>query len=162
MAFTDDFFSNIGSAVVKATSNTPLFPSVAMAQAALESNWGRSLLSSKYNNYFGIKAIGGWNGDVVNMNTREVYNGTGTTVNAGFRVYPSVEASFKDRTKFLLDNPRYTKAGVFTAKTPVDQAKALQKAGYATDPLYAQQIEALIKKYNLTRFDKKKELEKLV
>ena len=67
-----------------------------------------------------------------------------------FRVYSSPFASFRDHVKFLQTNPRYTKAGVFKATTPQDQFKALQAAGYATDPSYSDKLITLldgIKKY---------------
>lgn len=130
-----------------------LFPSVAIAQAALETGFGKSELSAKYNNYFGIKNSPGWKGKVVNMKTGEVLNGKNVTVTAGFRVYDSFADSIADRNNFLKVNPRYTNAGVFSAETPEAQAKALLKAGYATDPEYANKLIKLINQYNLKEVD---------
>jgi len=132
-----------------------LFASVAIAQAALESGYGQSGLSLKYQNYFGIKASAGWKGKTSVMKTDEYENGKKVTINSGFRVYPSLQDSIADRNNFLKVNTRYTKGGVFSAKTPEDQAKALQASGYATDPNYAAKIIAIINQYNLRETDKK-------
>ena len=130
-----------------------LFPSVLLAQAALESGWGESILAKKFNNLFGIKSDKSWKGESVILPTREVINGTSIIVDQPFRVYSDPSDSFSDRNKFLQKNPRYTKAGVFTAKTPEAQAIALQNAGYATDPGYAAAIIKIINTYDLKRFD---------
>jgi len=76
--------------------------------------------------------------------TEEVRNGKRVVENEPFRVYSSVRDSFRDYAKFLQENPRYTKAGVFSAKTPQAQAEALQRAGYATDPNYASALKSMI------------------
>lgn len=132
-----------------------LFASVAIAQAALESGFGLSGLSTKYQNYFGIKASSGWKGKTSVMKTDEYENGKKVTINSGFRVYSSLQDSIADRNNFLKVNIRYTKGGVFSAKTPEDQAKALQASGYATDPAYASKIISIINKYNLKDTDEK-------
>ena len=147
-----DFLLRVG----KLASNvfgTGLFPSVLLAQAALESGWGQSILANKFNNLFGIKADKSWKGETVILPTREVLNGKTVTIEQPFRVYSNASDSFSDRNKFLKKNPRYTKAGVFEAKTPESQAIALQTAGYATDPGYAAAIIKIINTYDLKRFD---------
>lgn len=148
-----EYIKKYTNAAVNATSGTGLFPSVALAQGAVESGNGDSVLASKYNNHFGIKADKSWTGKKVNMNTREVVNGKDETQGAFFRVYNSAEESYRDRAKFLKENPRYTKAGVFTAKTPEEQLKAFQRAGYATDPNYASVIYGVLKKNGLEVLD---------
>lgn len=145
-----------GDSIVRSTMGTNLFPSVMMAQAVLESRNGDSLLSKKYNNHFGIKAIGKWKGAAVNLDSGEVVNGQSIVQNSAFRVYDSALASFKDRNKFLIENPRYERNGVFKASTPEEQAFALQRAGYATDPNYAHSIISIINTYGLKELDKKK------
>lgn len=131
-----------------------LFPSVTIAQAALESGYGTSGLTAKYNNAFGIKANSAWKGKSSVMKTGEVLGGKSVTVNAGFRVYDSLADSVADRNNFLKVNTRYTRFGVFAAKTPEDQARALQAAGYATDPKYADKIIKIIYDFHLKEIDK--------
>ena len=87
------------------------------------------------------------------MRTAEYKNGKKYYINADFRKYKSFSESVADHAKFLSDNPRYTKYGVFTAKTYAEQAKAIQRAGYATDPKYAEKVISTIKAYDLARFE---------
>lgn len=129
------------------------FPSVLIAQAALESNWGQSLLAKKYNNYFGIKAGSGWKGRSVNMKTGEVLNGKNVTINSNFRVYNSLEDSILDRNR-LLSTPRY--ASVKQASTPMDQAQAIKNSGYATATNYVNSLMATININLLSRYDELK------
>jgi len=70
-----------------------------------------------------------------------------------FRHYSTPLECFKDRNNFLQQNTRYKKAGVFSAATPQDQARALQKAGYATDPKYAELLINIIVNYGLEKLD---------
>jgi flagellum-specific peptidoglycan hydrolase FlgJ len=134
-----------------------LFPSLTFAQAAQESGWGlTSGLATKGNAAFGIKADKSWTGKVYTAKTREVYNGKSVTITDGFRAYDSLGDSIIDRANFLKANSRYTKAGVFSATSPEEQARAFQKAGYATDPNYASSLINLMNGSNLQRFDKPK------
>lgn len=146
------FFNWLG-ALAAGMYGSGLFPSVLLAQAALESGYGKSELAHKFNNLFGIKATPSWTGDRVTMKTREVIDGETVFVDADFRAYPSPADSLKDRNSFLKRNIRYTNAGVFKARTPEEQATALQRAGYATDPGYAAALIRIIRQNNLTRFD---------
>ena len=127
------------------------FPSVLIAQAALESNWGRSALSAKYNNYFGIKAGKSWKGKSVNLKTGEVLSGKNVTVNSNFRVYDNLVASIRDRNR-LLRMPRYK--AVEPADTPQKQAEAIKAAGYCTATNYVASIMATINANGLTLYDK--------
>lgn len=149
-----DYIALYSDLAVKTTQGSGLFPSVMMAQAIVESNNGNSLLASKYKNHFGIKAGNNWNGKSVNLNTREVINGSNVTIADNFRVYDTVEQSYIDRVKFLKENPRYTTAGVFTAKTPLEQIEALKRAGYATDPNYVSILNDVLEYNNLGMLDK--------
>lgn len=133
-----------------------LFPSVLIAQAILESGWGKSTLASKYNNLFGIKVSAGWSGPGVNLKTNEIFDGVETTVTSAFRVYDNWKQSIADRNKFLRENPRYTKAGVFTATDPLEQIKALKQAGYATAENYVDSLLNIVQLYDLQKFDIKK------
>jgi mannosyl-glycoprotein endo-beta-N-acetylglucosaminidase/stage II sporulation protein P len=126
------------------------FKSVIIAQAAIESNWGRSALSSKYNNYFGIKAGKSWKGKTVNMKTGEVFDGKNVTINSNFRVYDSLADSIRDRNR-LLRMPRYK--AVEPADTPQKQAEAIKAAGYCTATNYVESIMATIKANGLTLYD---------
>lgn len=149
-----EYIHYIAPVAQKVCKGTPLLPSVLMAQAILEGNNGNSLLAAKFHNHFGIKASKGWNGKVINLSTKEVFNGNAVTIKDGFRVYDSLEEGFKDRNDFLLKNPRYANAGLLVAKTYRQQAEALQKAGYATDPQYALKLIQVIEgSGNLKQFD---------
>lgn len=149
------YIAQIAPLAVAARSEYPsLFPSLAIAQAILESGNGRSELARVYHNHFGIKANKAWRGKVVSLRTKEVYDSKEVTVVDGFRAYDTDEDSFRDRNRFLAVNRRYTTNGVFSAATPQAQAKALQRAGYATDPNYAQKLIDLIAGHGLERYDR--------
>lgn len=156
-----EYIETYGPMAVEACKEYPeLYPSVLLAQAILESANGNSALAKRANNHFGIKEGVGWNGEVVEFNTREYKGGQWVTVKAPFRSYTTVTDSFRDRNRFLARNPRYTNNGVFSAASPEQQCKALLRAGYATDPEYADKLIALIDRHNLKRFDQ--ELEKQI
>jgi flagellum-specific peptidoglycan hydrolase FlgJ len=148
------FIDRIADEAVNVCAGTRLFPSLMIAQACLESNYGQSKLSSLHNNYFGIKGGGTWKGGVVNYNTNEYLKNKHVVVKQPFRTYPTLQSGFADRVKFLQVNPRYAKNGVFASRTPAEQAEAFLRAGYATDPLYPQKLIGIIAQYDLTQFDK--------
>jgi len=139
--------------VIRACKGTGLFPSLMIAQGILESGNGNSKLARVYNNHFGIKASKGWTGDEDLMPTVEYVNKKPVSVKAPFRSYPTLEKGFRDRVNFLQVNPRYAKAGVFAAKTPAEQARCFQTAGYATDPAYASLLISIMKGSQLEHFD---------
>ena len=122
-----------------------------LAQAILESNWGRSTLSAKYHNYFGLKAGPYWTGKSVNMATQEEYvPGTYTNIRDNFRVYNSIEEGVRgyfEFTKF----PNYAK--IKTATTPEEYLTYIKQAGYATSSTYVQNTMRVVKTYNLTKYD---------
>lgn len=132
-----------------------LYPSLMLAQAAVESGWGKSSLTRKYNNFFGIKASKAWEGKVIDKYTYEEINGKRIKIKQPFRWYDDPVDSFYDRNKFLLDNKRYKNNGVFKAESPIEQAEALQRAGYATASNYAKVITSVIYKYGLDELDKR-------
>lgn len=114
-----------------------------LAQAAQETGWGEKVLPGTHN-IFNIKSSAGWHGESKTFHVWEKVHGRKIWVDAPFRVYPSVLDSLKDRTKFLKENPIYTKAGLFDADTVGDfgkEAAALKKAGYATDENYVQSLK---------------------
>ncbi len=145
------FVEKYGSDIAKAVKGTGVLAGTLVAQAIIESQGkasdgsyrvGQSSLSRKANNYFGIKCHSSWKGDTFNIDTGE-QNPDGSTwvdKNACFRKYDSVKDSIKDYVKFLQDNSRYGKAGVFKAKTVKEQAEALKSAGYATANNYADTV----------------------
>lgn len=117
-----------------------------VAQAALESGWGRREIpaadGSPSHNLFGIKAGSGWRGPVTEITTTEFEQGAAKKIKARFRVYGSYVEAIADYVKLLTGNPRY--AGVAAARTPEQAAHALQQAGYATDPHYARKLVSVI------------------
>lgn len=133
------WFITMSEICIKASLKHPeLFASVAIIQGALESGWGQNVVG---NNYFGIKADPRWKGPIVAAGTSE-QNALGQSYNipANFRRYNSPEESAYDRYKFLIENSIYKEHGVFDAKTPEEQIKAIHKAGYATDINYSDTI----------------------
>jgi len=122
-----------------------------LAQAILESNWGRSTLSAKYHNYFGLKAGPYWTGRSVNMATQEEYvPGTYTNIRDNFRAFNSLEEGVRgyfEFTKF----PNYAK--IKTATTPEEYLTYIKQAGYATSSTYVQNTMRVVQTYNLTKYD---------
>ena len=119
---------------------------VLVAQAALETGWGKSeprrADGSPSFNIFGIKAGAGWRGAAVEATTTEVVGGVAQTRVERFRAYASYEEAFKDYAGLLANNPRY--AAVLNTQEPARFARGLQAAGFATDPLYAAKLESII------------------
>jgi len=147
---TENFINKVKGGATQLWPIYKVLPSVAIAQAALESAWGTSGLTTKYNNLFGIK--GSYGGNAASMATWEVYGGITYNITANFRAYPSWETSIKDYGAFLNVNSRYKKAlGLTNYK---DQIKAIHEAGYATDPNYQSKIISIIEANNLVQFDK--------
>lgn len=146
----ENFINKVKGGAVALWTVYKVLPSVAIAQAALESAWGTSGLATKYNNLFGIK--GSYGGNAANMATWEVYGGVRYDIKANFRAYPDWETSIKDYGVFLNVNSRYGKAlGLTDYKA---QIKAIHDAGYATDPNYQSKINSIIEANNLVKFDK--------
>lgn len=146
-----DFVSKILGGTMKHSIAYNLLPSITLAQAALESGWGKSGLSVKGKNLFGIKAGSSWSGDVINMPTTEYYNGKKTTVNAPFRKYNSYADSILDHAKLLM-NSRYAK--VKSATNYKVATQALKDAGYATDPSYPSLLNGIIESNDFAYFDR--------
>lgn len=120
-------------------------PRAIVAQTALETGWGRSTIAAggqEANNFFGIKATGGWRGAQVATDTKEFVDGAFRMERAAFRAYDGVAQSFADYAALLKRAPRY--AEVLGSGSDIRGfADALQRAGYATDPGYARKIEAI-------------------
>ena len=150
------FIEEVKDEAIKNYKEYKILPSITIAQAILESSWGESDLAQIYNNLFGIKADSSWKGEYVTLETFEFYD---TKIEDKFRVYSNKNQSIKDHAKFLVDNQRYKKYGVFEAKTYIEQAYALQNAGYSTSEddsgqkRYAKDLIELIRQYNLQLID---------
>jgi flagellar protein FlgJ len=126
-------------------------PRFLVAQAALETGWGKSMIRQKdgsnSHNLFGIKA-NGWDGESAQVKTTEYVNGKATKQMAGFRAYDSFEQSFNDYVRLLENNDRYQSA-IQVASTSGNSERfvnELQRAGYATDPQYASKINQIARK----------------
>jgi peptidoglycan hydrolase FlgJ len=117
-----------------------------VAQAALESNWGRSVprcdSGDSSHNLFGIKATTAWGGAAATATTQEFKNGNAAPEQAAFRSYADPAAGFRDYVALLSRNPRYRAALNSGADTGAF-ARALQQGGYATDPHYASKVTAV-------------------
>jgi flagellar protein FlgJ len=144
-ARVDAFVAKVWPHAQKIGRELGVDPRAIVAQTALETGWGRSTISANgqtANNYFGIKATGGWRGGSVATNTQEYAQGGFRTERAAFRAYDGVEQSFNDYAALLTRSPRY--AGALNAGNDIRGfAAALQRGGYATDPAYARKIEAI-------------------
>lgn len=141
-----DFVRSLWPHAVQAAQVLKADPRVLVAQAALETGWGKSIAQGKSgssHNLFGIKADPSWTKDRIYANTMEVNQGVLSRQVAPFRGYQSIAESFSDYANFLQSNPRYRSA-LSSAHDPHAFADALQKAGYATDPHYASKIKALL------------------
>jgi len=148
------FVKKIAPYAVELGQQYGVLPSITIAQAILESNWGTSSLASQYNNYFGIKGDDPSNTKL--LQTKEYTNGQWITINGRFRVYSDFRESMKDHTKLLVNGTTWNSQQyrqVIQSKNYIDAAVALQTDGYATDPGYTNKIIRVIQKYNLKKYD---------
>ncbi|XJZ57341.1 glucosaminidase domain-containing protein [Lactobacillus delbrueckii subsp. bulgaricus] len=158
-ATSDAFLSKVSLQAQKTSKKYGVYASLMLAQAALESGWGTSTLSTQANNFFGMKATG-WTGATYSVKTAE-QDGNGKTyyIVAPFRKYISYQASFDDyglKMRTTLDNYgglRYSKTWLESASSPSAAAKAIKAASYATDKNYASKLINHITSYNLTKYD---------
>jgi flagellar protein FlgJ len=131
--------------------------SVTIAQAILESGWGRSGLSASDRNYFGIKCFGGPGPIAEGCHTYRTWEcdkaGRCFTTEASFRTYAKAADSYVDHGHFLRSNSRY-KGAFRYGRQPDAFAQAIWKAGYATDPKYVAKLTGLMKSYDLYRYDR--------
>ncbi|MDE2612721.1 MAG: flagellar assembly peptidoglycan hydrolase FlgJ [Burkholderiales bacterium] len=140
------------SAAARAAEATTGIPATFMvSQAALETGWGRKEIrhadGTPSFNLFGIKAGAGWHGPMAEVTTTEYVNGKAQKVTARFRAYASYAESFADYARLMKDSPRYQQvlAGATqTGDAASGFARGLQRAGYATDPAYADKLTRVI------------------
>lgn len=127
---------------------------VLIAQAALETGWGRKMIADRQGgstfNLFGIKAGRDWQGEQVSVATIEYRDGIARREHAAFRSYASLADSMQDYVQFLKQNPRYEYA-LEKAGDSGQFLQELQKAGYATDPAYADKISDIMARESFSR-----------
>ena len=144
----DEFMATMLPLAQDAAARIGVDPRVLVAQAALETGWGKSVMrqqdGSSSHNLFGIKATGNWEGAQARAITSEFRDGKMVKETAAFRSYDSYADSFHDLVSLLQNNSRY-KDVVGSADNPEQFVKELQKAGYATDPDYASKISQIAK-----------------
>ncbi|MGN7472315.1 glycoside hydrolase family 73 protein [Brevibacillus sp. SAFN-007a] len=148
-----EFIAKIAPAAVADMKKTRVPASLTIAQAILESNWGKSSLTVKANNLFGIKGIGP--AGSVQMPTTEYVNGSQVKTNANFRVYNSWAESIADHSALILNGTR-DKPTRYHGVLGADYKTACQmikEGGYATDPAYPQKLINLIETYALHQYD---------
>lgn len=130
--------------------NAHLLPSLCIAQACLESAYGTSELAVQANNLFGIKASN-WSGRVYNKATKEWDGSKYITITAGFRAYDTMVACVEDYIKKLTTMPRYSN---LVGCTDINRAcEDIRADGWATSPTYTSSLLAVVKQFNLTRYD---------
>ncbi|QHF04225.1 MULTISPECIES: flagellar assembly peptidoglycan hydrolase FlgJ [Pseudomonas syringae group] len=144
----DQFVETMLPLAKDAAARIGVDPVMLVAQAALETGWGKSIMrqqdGSSSHNLFGIKAAGSWKGPEARAITSEFRDGKMVKETADFRSYNSYADSFHDLVSLLQNNNRYKEA-VNSADKPEQFVKELQKAGYATDPDYASKISQIAK-----------------
>ena len=141
-----EFVSRVWPHAVEASRATGIPAQFMVAQAALETGWGRSeprtADGQPSHNLFGIKAGRSWNGAVAESPTTEYVDGVARRQSERFRAYGSYAESFRDYANLLTSSPRY--AGIVGLQSPTAFAQGLQRAGYATDPQYADKLTRII------------------
>ncbi len=142
----EDFVRQLQPYAEKAASELGVEPKVILAQAALETGWGKSVIKNSDGstsfNLFNIKADKSWQGKQSQVSTLEIEQGVAKKVNAGFRSYGSFQESFQDYVQFIKSNPRYGDA-LKQVNHAENYMRELQQAGYATDPKYAEKIMSI-------------------
>lgn len=143
----DEFIAKVKPYAEKAAAELNVNTDVLLAQAALETGWGKHLIhDAKGNNsfnIFNIKASGTWQGKTVAVNSLENKQGVTYQERSEFRHYENYVQSFSDYVSLIKNNPRYEKALAVGGDSHA-YANELQKAGYATDPQYAKKIRQLL------------------
>lgn len=150
-SFQQGFVQRMTPYALQVSQETGVSAPLMMGQAALESGWGKKEIrmsdgSNSYN-LFGIKADSSWNGKVAEVVTTEYSNGKPHKQIARFRAYGSYAEAFSDYAKFLSSNPRYAPV-IRSGQGAPAAAQALQRAGYATDPNYADKLVKVMSRIN--------------
>ena len=145
---TQDYVEKFAPIAVREMHKYKIPASITLAQGILESGSGRSDLAIRSNNHFGIKCHRGWKGKSVTHDDDRIAE--------CFRKYVHPERSYEDHSKFLTSRKRYAKLFRLRTTDYKGWAYGLKRAGYATDKKYPQKLIALIKKYDLTKYDREK------
>lgn len=148
----EEFIEEISPIAQKMANTHGIRPSVLVAQAALESNWGNSRLARESHNYFGIKNPKG-----KKYATKEYGDSGWTEINASFKQYSSLYESVLDYANLIKNGTSWDKdfyQKVIDAPTYKEAAHAVSEAGYATDPYYAEKLIKIIEQYDLHELDK--------
>lgn len=146
------FLKTIGPVAQQVAQKNGIYASVMIAQAALESGWGNSTLSTQGHNLFGVK----WNGtgNYVTMPTQEYYGGQWHTIYAKFQSYNSYYDSLTGYAQLIKSNfPNSTRANAATPQVAAANLKYGLYGSYATDPNYANSLDRMISDYGLIRYD---------
>ncbi|HEB97670.1 MAG TPA: flagellar assembly peptidoglycan hydrolase FlgJ [Sedimenticola thiotaurini] len=142
-----EFVQRLWPWAVEAAKQLGLRPQALLAQAALETGWGQYMLrrpdGAPSNNLFNIKAGRRWQGPSVAVDSLEYEQGVAVKRRSRFRAYPSLRDSFRDYVAFLRESPRYGRA-LESSADPAGFFSALQQGGYATDPRYAEKVQAVM------------------
>jgi len=150
-----EFISQLLPAAKQAAEQLGLDPLAMIAQAAIETGWGKKMIHTdegkNTHNLFGIKADKRWQGDRTIVSTVEYENGLASPKKAPFRTYDSFTEGMQGYVDFLKENPRYQQA-LNNSHDAKSYFKELQQAGYATDPAYADKVLAVLQGASLTGF----------
>ncbi len=137
------FMDSVLPVVKKAAASIGVNPLILVAQAALETGWGKFVVKdsagNSSNNLFNIKADNRWQGEKVEVSTQEYREGRPVMEQAAFRSYSSIAQSAEDFAKFIQDNPRYQNA-LNAVADGKEFIRELHDAGYATDPAYTKKV----------------------
>jgi flagellum-specific peptidoglycan hydrolase FlgJ len=143
-ALASSYISRYTTIAKEEMKRTGVPASIKLAQAILESGYGKSELAKNANNHFGIKCGGDWTGETYILKSK----------NACFRAYSSADESFRQHSDFLKGRSHYADLFKLKATDYKGWAKGLQKAGYATDSSYPSKLIELIERYKLYEYDK--------
>ncbi len=144
----ESFVNSMKPYAEKAAKALGVEPSLLLAQAALETGWGQKVVKNvngSSNNLFNIKADRRWQGDKIATQTLEFHDNTPVKETAAFRSYSNYQDSFNDYVRFLNDNPRYETA-LQQRGDSESFIRGIHRAGYATDPAYADKVLQVQKK----------------
>jgi len=151
----ESFVQQLLPMVKQAADKLGVSPDVILAQAALETGWGKHVIKGtdgqSSNNLFNIKADKRWQGDSAATGTIEYRDGVAVREQAKFRSYESYQDSFNDYVDFLQTQPRYQDA-LKQSHSPEEFIEGLHKAGYATDPAYADKIKKIMNSSTMAQF----------
>ena len=167
----ETFMKTVGELARKDQEKTHILGSIILAQAILESGWGRSELAKNAKNLFGMKkSLSGntwagstWGGKVYSKDTKEVYSGNAVTVNAEFRAYNSWEQSVGDHSAYLAgakNGSALRYAGLVGCTDYKKAAEIIKAGGYATAPDYVSKLCKLVEQYGLTKYNAVQKAEK--